>query len=70
MPAARHDVRWSLVNIDDLGSIVSSIQDDRPSAAREVLGRLEKRAGALERNPHRGRVVPGCAGRESQSIGN
>lgn len=53
----RHIV-WSDAARDDLRAIVFHIAHDSPGNARDVAGRLQRRADALAALPARGRIVP------------
>jgi toxin ParE1/3/4 len=58
MTARRYRVEWAEIARRDLTSILGYLADRNPDAAVSALDRLERRAGALERSPDRGRVVP------------
>ena len=49
---------WTQAAAGDLEAIVTYLAVDAPMAARQVLGRLRKRAETLTATPERGRVVP------------
>ncbi len=54
-------VQWAGAAVRDLEELVGYIAADSPLTAKRVLDKLEKRAGALESSPARGRVVPELA---------
>ena len=58
---ARFEVRWTEEAVRDLEEIVGHIASDSPVNARGLLGRLRRRAEALDLTPLRGRVVPELA---------
>lgn len=49
-------IRWTRLAIRDLNSAYDYIAEDNPSAAREVIERIEKSVAMLLRHPRLGRV--------------
>lgn len=55
---AERAVAWTRTALRDLEALLDYIAADDPDAAARVLDRIEHRAGALESQSARGRVVP------------
>ncbi|MDG6348924.1 type II toxin-antitoxin system RelE/ParE family toxin [Luteimonas sp. 8-5] len=54
---AERVVAWTRTALGDLEALIDYIAADDPAAATRVLDRIERRAGALESQSARGRVV-------------
>lgn len=58
MSARAFKVEWAEVARKDLDEIFDYVYRNSPTAALELIERLEQRAATLESMPHRGRVPP------------
>jgi addiction module RelE/StbE family toxin len=51
-------VIWTQAAVRDLEEIVSFVASDSPRASERLLEKVRAKAGSLETNPRRGRIVP------------
>ncbi len=55
---ARRTVLWTDTASLDLENLIEYIADENPTAAAQVLGKIEHKARSLEAQTNRGRIVP------------